>query len=92
MKPITIYWRGARELEPVPTQSAELTSRIDVLPNPAKVVVILEELGLPYMSKYVQISELKCEPYVSINPNGRLPGTAASLSILCSLSSNICGS
>lgn len=37
--------------------------------------MILEELGLPYVSKYVEVSELKCEPYVSINPNGRLPGT-----------------
>ena len=51
-------------------------SVLDIVPNPAKVVVVLEELGLPYIGKYLELPELKAEPYLSINPNGRLPGTA----------------
>ncbi|CAF9918635.1 hypothetical protein IMSHALPRED_004363 [Imshaugia aleurites] len=43
------------------------------VPNPAKVLVILEELGLPYQSRLVRTEDLKKKPYVDINPNGRLP-------------------
>ncbi|KAI1815087.1 glutathione S-transferase [Poronia punctata] len=42
-------------------------------PNPPKVVMILEELGLPYEIKEVKWAEIKKEPYLSINPNGRIP-------------------
>ena len=42
-------------------------------PNPWKVVIVLEELGLPYELKKLDSSELKVEPYISINPNGRVP-------------------
>ncbi|MCJ1310979.1 hypothetical protein MMC25_004648 [Agyrium rufum] len=45
----------------------------DIVPNPAKVVVILEELGLPYVGKYLELPELKSEPFVTLNPNGRIP-------------------
>ncbi|KAF2395916.1 URE2 protein [Trichodelitschia bisporula] len=42
--------------------------------NPIKVAVLLEELGLPYVIKSIDYEkELKFEPYISINPNGRLP-------------------
>ncbi|CAM1511584.1 Fc.00g090970.m01.CDS01 [Cosmosporella sp. VM-42] len=40
-------------------------------PNPKKVIIILEELGIPYTS--IPISEPKGEEYTKINPNGRLP-------------------
>ena len=40
-------------------------------PNPWKVAIILEELGLPYESKMMDMGQLKKEPYVSLNPNGR---------------------
>lgn len=40
-------------------------------PNPVKVAIILEELGLPFEVK--TIKEIKSEPFISINPNGRLP-------------------
>ncbi len=46
----------------------------DTVPNPAKVVVIFEELGIPYQGKYLELPEIKSEPFISINPNGRLPG------------------
>ncbi|KAM0226902.1 hypothetical protein ACHAPO_011996 [Fusarium lateritium] len=42
-------------------------------PNPWKVALILEELGLPYETKFVNFTDVKKEPYVSLNPNGRLP-------------------
>lgn len=34
---------------------------------------MLEELGLPYETKIWQFSEMKQEPFVKINPNGRVP-------------------
>jgi glutathione S-transferase len=37
------------------------------------VVIILEELGVPYEIQNVAISELKTEPYININPNGKVP-------------------
>lgn len=40
-------------------------------PNPVKVAILLEELGLPFEVK--QVKEIKAEPFISLNPNGRLP-------------------
>ncbi|KAH7328352.1 glutathione S-transferase [Stachybotrys elegans] len=40
-------------------------------PNPKKVIIFLEELGVPYNS--VVIANSKEESYLAINPNGRLP-------------------
>jgi glutathione S-transferase len=42
-------------------------------PNPWKVLMILEELQVPYKPKLVDLTDLKKEPYESINPNGRVP-------------------
>ncbi|KAI1485611.1 URE2 protein [Biscogniauxia mediterranea] len=42
-------------------------------PNPWKVVIILEALEVPYKHVYIDISEVKKEPFVRVNPNGRLP-------------------
>lgn len=42
-------------------------------PNPWKVVMILEELNIPYIYKLVAIPDMKIEPFQSINPNGRVP-------------------
>ncbi|KAK0302485.1 hypothetical protein LTR91_022635 [Friedmanniomyces endolithicus] len=42
-------------------------------PNPPKVAIIVEELGIPYESTYPGPSAIKQEPYISLNPNGRLP-------------------
>lgn len=42
-------------------------------PNPWKVALILEELDLAYETKFVDFTAVKKEPYLSLNPNGRLP-------------------
>jgi glutathione S-transferase len=41
--------------------------------SPKKVTILMEELSIPYELNNVDISEIKNEPYISINPNGRLP-------------------
>ena len=42
-------------------------------PNSWKAAILLEELGLPYETIYLQFSDLKKEPFESKNPNGRVP-------------------
>ncbi|KAI0174447.1 thioredoxin-like protein [Pestalotiopsis sp. NC0098] len=42
-------------------------------PNPWKVVIILEELKLPYKIHKLELTEVKSDDYVKLNPNGRLP-------------------
>ena len=42
-------------------------------PNPAKVMMLLETLGLPYTYSIVAHDKVKSEPYTLLNPNGRLP-------------------
>ncbi len=42
-------------------------------PNPWKVAMIMSELGVPYETEYLDMSVLKQEPFVSKNPNGRVP-------------------
>ncbi|KAJ5953375.1 hypothetical protein N7454_000271 [Penicillium verhagenii] len=42
-------------------------------PNPWKVVMVFEELAIPYTQKIMATVDLKKEPFESINPNGRVP-------------------
>ena len=42
-------------------------------PNPWKVAIILEELGLPYVNKFLTLDEVKDEFYLGLDPNGRVP-------------------
>ena len=42
-------------------------------PNPPKVAIILEELGIPHEIIPYPISDVKKPEYVALNPNGRLP-------------------
>ena len=42
-------------------------------PNPWKVALILQELGIPFTLEKLTMAEVKEEPYISINPNGRVP-------------------
>jgi len=42
-------------------------------PNPGKTLIILEELGLPYQTQWMELEDLKKPPFEAINPNGRLP-------------------
>lgn len=42
-------------------------------PNPPKIAILLEELGLPYELIAVPLSDVKKPEYLAVNPNGRLP-------------------
>lgn len=42
-------------------------------PNPKKVVMVLEELKIPYEVKLLEFPEMKQPTYEKINPNGRVP-------------------
>ncbi|KAK3347258.1 glutathione S-transferase [Lasiosphaeria hispida] len=42
-------------------------------PNPPKVAIVVEELGLPHEIVFVPITDVKKPEYTAINPNGRLP-------------------
>ncbi|KAJ5164836.1 uncharacterized protein N7500_006666 [Penicillium coprophilum] len=42
-------------------------------PNPWKVIMVLEELKVPYTHKIIPFPDMKKEAYESINPNGRVP-------------------
>lgn len=42
-------------------------------PNPWKVVMVFEELDIPYINKLVDFPDMKKEPFESVNPNGRVP-------------------
>ncbi|KAK8848416.1 glutathione S-transferase [Apiospora arundinis] len=42
-------------------------------PNPWKVVVILEELKVPYEIQSIRFENIKKKPFVDLNPNGRVP-------------------
>jgi glutathione S-transferase len=42
-------------------------------PNPYKVCIILEALKVPYKTHLLELSEVKQESYIKLNPNGRLP-------------------
>lgn len=35
--------------------------------------MLLEELSLPYETRFKEFPDLKVEPYISLNPNGRVP-------------------
>jgi glutathione S-transferase len=42
-------------------------------PNPLKVLIVILELGIPYEIKEVGMADVKQEPFLSLNPNGRMP-------------------
>ncbi|KAK3075374.1 hypothetical protein LTR53_001379 [Teratosphaeriaceae sp. CCFEE 6253] len=42
-------------------------------PNPWKVAIILNELGLDYETKLMDFPDLKKAPFEKLNPNGRVP-------------------
>jgi len=42
-------------------------------PNPWKVAIILEELGLQYNTEFVDMAVMHTPVYEKINPNGRVP-------------------
>ncbi|KAI8630543.1 glutathione S-transferase [Xylariaceae sp. FL1651] len=42
-------------------------------PNPLKVRMVLEELEIPFNFRLTEFHEMKAEPYLKLNPNGRVP-------------------
>ncbi|CAG8961591.1 hypothetical protein HYFRA_00006125 [Hymenoscyphus fraxineus] len=42
-------------------------------PNPWKVVLILEELSIPYEIVAFKFDDVKRKPFITLNPNGRAP-------------------
>ncbi|KAI0201101.1 glutathione S-transferase [Astrocystis sublimbata] len=42
-------------------------------PNPWKVILVLEELGVPYEVESIEFQNIKSEPFTKVNPNGRVP-------------------
>ncbi|KAF2873784.1 glutathione S-transferase [Massariosphaeria phaeospora] len=42
-------------------------------PNPWKVILVLEELSIPYEMESFPFPDVKKESYLTINPNGRVP-------------------
>ncbi|KAI4218466.1 MAG: hypothetical protein L6R36_008938, partial [Xanthoria steineri] len=42
-------------------------------PNPWKVIIVLEELGIPYEIKSIRFEDIKKSPFIDVNPNGRAP-------------------
>lgn len=78
LKPIKLlYWRS--EYDELSTSrdrngsSVVANTPTDQVPNPSKVLIILEELNLPYESSWVELEGLKQKPYTDVNPNGRVP-------------------
>lgn len=41
--------------------------------NPWKVAFILEELDLPYRFEKIQAADTKQQPFLAMNPNGKVP-------------------
>ncbi|KAI0135846.1 thioredoxin-like protein [Daldinia grandis] len=42
-------------------------------PNPLKVHIILKELNIPFKHNIIEWDNMKKEPFININPNGRVP-------------------
>ncbi|KAI4596313.1 glutathione S- transferase, nitrogen catabolite repression regulator [Pestalotiopsis sp. 9143b] len=42
-------------------------------PNPWKVVIVLEELQVPYEIVSFEFEKIKKKPFIDLNPNGRVP-------------------
>ena len=51
------------------SQPVVLYAHASLSPNPWKVAIILEELGIPYKVEFVR--DVKNPPYTEKNPNGR---------------------
>jgi glutathione S-transferase len=52
---------------------AKVTDGVLGFQSPYKVAIVLEELGLAYESRLLELSEVKQKPFTDLNPNGRVP-------------------
>ena len=59
--------RTTPELKPITVSS------LGGSPNPWKIIIVLEGLNIPYEVKRVGMAEIRHGPYISMNPNGRVP-------------------
>ncbi len=44
------------------------------IPNPWKVVLLLDELEVPYEIRAFRFDDIKKEPFIKLNPNASVPG------------------
>ncbi|KAI8273331.1 hypothetical protein K4K60_011012 [Colletotrichum sp. SAR11_57] len=71
-KPIVLYGHSKPPQDlPSHSNTMWLTRPAYYAPNPAKVVMILRELEIPY--EMVEFTDVKKEHFTTVNPNGRLP-------------------
>lgn len=47
-----------------------------------QVLMVLEELNLPYEIKAIRFEDTKLKPFTDINPNGRVPGLSNYLNLM----------
>lgn len=38
------------------------------------MILVLEELQIPYEIKSIKFQDIKAKPFIDLNPNGRVPG------------------
>ncbi|MEM7302588.1 MAG: glutathione S-transferase N-terminal domain-containing protein, partial [Pseudomonadota bacterium] len=62
----------AKEWPPIDPTKIQLYSI--PTPNGVKVSIALEELGVPYDAHFTPFSELTKPPFLSLNPNNKIPG------------------
>lgn len=62
------HWGG-----PNPWYVCGMPDTCAILISSRKVRMVLEELGLPFDWKVLELDQAKSEAYVALNPNGRLP-------------------
>ena len=72
LNPIKLYSHAGVGVPILPTFNPRLIQLIQG-PNPPKVAIILEELGVPYETQLMDFLDMKKEPFTSVNPNGRVP-------------------
>lgn len=46
-------------------------------PRAWQVVLVLEELQVPYEIESIKFEDIKKAPFINLNPNGRVPGKSS---------------
>ena len=74
LEPIVLYLRSMISTPQLYSRSSKYSVFPDQIPSPSKVLVILEELGSPYETSWVELENLEKKPFENANPNGHVPG------------------